>query len=172
MQSSEAGIGTQTIPHSMAETDDPANQGILAMLSTYSAGCVCLLSSLVTLITETWLDPTLSLGIEMVASSFALYFSQWGVALVILSAFLFAFGTILGNSFNGSVCYTYVMNHRFSLFYYVGTVLLVFFGCLADVRVIWALVDYLLIPVAIPHILSIAYLNYRQKHLLSLPATD
>ena len=38
VQTSEAGVGTQTIPHSMAETQDPVHQGILAMVSTYSAG--------------------------------------------------------------------------------------------------------------------------------------
>ena len=92
LQSNEAGVGTQTIPHSMAETDDPVEQGILSMVATYSAGFVCILSSLVTLITQSWLDPTLSLGINMVAASFQSYFSTAGLLIVAVSSFLFAFG--------------------------------------------------------------------------------
>ena len=65
-QTCEAGVGTQTIPHSMAETNDPVAQGTLAMLSTYTAGIIAFLSGIVALITETWLDPQYPLGISMV----------------------------------------------------------------------------------------------------------
>ena len=58
LQTSEAGIGTQTIPHSMAQTQDPVAQGALAMLSTYTAGFVAFLSGSVTLITATGSIPS------------------------------------------------------------------------------------------------------------------
>ena len=38
IQANEAGIGTQAIPHSMAETNNAESQGAFAMLSTYTAG--------------------------------------------------------------------------------------------------------------------------------------
>lgn len=170
LQSNEAGVGTQTIPHSMAHTDEAIDQGILAMVSTYSAGFICILSGFVALITETWLDPNLSLGINMVAASFQSYFSSAGILIVILSAFLFAFGTILGNSFNGSQCFIYLTKNRYLLFYYLGTAALIFVGSISDVAAIWAIVDYLLIPVLIPHILCIVYLSYKQGALLKQEA--
>ncbi len=171
-QSNEAGVGTQTIPHSMAGTDDPYKQGILAMVATYSAGFICILSSLVALLTETWLDPTLSLGINMVAASFHSYFSSLGVVLVLISSFLFAFGTILGNGFNGSQCYGYLTQNRYLSLYYLPTAFMVFWGCISDAAAIWTLVDYLVIPVMIPHILSLVYLSYKQENLLKeLPAS-
>ncbi len=168
-QSNEAGVGTQTIPHSMAGTGDPLDQGILAMVAIYSAGFVCLLSSLVVLVTETWLDPTLSLGINMVAASFYTYFSSVGVVLVLISSFLFAFGTILGNGFNGSQCYSFLTQNRYLSLYYLPTAFLIFWGCISDTATIWTLVDYLVIPVFIPHILSLVYLSYKQESLLKEP---
>jgi alanine or glycine:cation symporter, AGCS family len=166
LHSNEAGVGTQTIPHSMAETKGAIDQGILAMISTYSAGFICILSSLVALITESWLNPELPLGISMVAASFRDYFSTFGLFIVASSAFLFAFGTILGNSYNGSQCYAFLSNKRFFALYYMATALLIFLGAISDVTAVWALVDYLLLPVLLPHILSIVYLSYKQGHLL------
>jgi alanine or glycine:cation symporter, AGCS family len=166
LHSNEAGVGTQTIPHSMAETEDAVEQGILSMIATYSAGCICILSSLVALVTETWLDPHLGLGIDMVAYSFQSYFSTIGLIIVAASAFLFAFGTILGNSFNGSQCYIYLTKSRYLLLYYLATGALVFVGCIIDVEAVWSLVDFMLVPVLVPHILSIVYLSYKQGSLL------
>jgi alanine or glycine:cation symporter, AGCS family len=175
LQSNEAGVGTQTIPHSMAETKGAVDQGILSMLATYSAGFICILSSLVALVTESWLHPNLGLGIDMVAHSFHTYFSTIGLIIVAVSAFLFAFGTILGNGFNGSQCYIYLTKSRYLLAYYLATGVLIFVGCIADVAAIWSLVDYLLVPVLVPHILSIVYLSYKQGALLKkeeAPAVD
>jgi len=166
LHSNEAGVGTQTIPHSMAETDGAIEQGILSMIATYSAGCICILSSLVALVTETWLNPDLGLGIDMVAYSFQSYFSTIGLVIVAVSAFLFAFGTILGNSFNGSQCYIYLTKNRYLTLYYLATGVLVFIGCMIDVAAIWSLVDFMLVPVLVPHILSIVYLSHKQGALL------
>lgn len=166
LQSNEAGVGTQTIPHSMAETKEPIDQGVLSMVATYSAGFICILSSLVALVTQTWLDPTLSLGINMVAASFQSYFSTIGLIIVIISALLFAFGTILGNSYNGSQCFVYLTRHRFLFSYYILTAALIFAGTILDVALVWSIIDYLLVPVVIPNILSIVYLSYKQGNLL------
>ncbi len=91
VQATEAGLGTQTIPHSMAETADPKAQGALAMLSTFSAGALTFLSGCVALITQTWQDPSLSLGIGMVTASYEQYFSVAGVVIVAIMAILFGF---------------------------------------------------------------------------------
>lgn len=167
LQSCEAGVGTQTIPHSMAETNDPSEQGILSMIATYSAGFICVLSSFVALVTETWLDPNLSLGIHMVAASFQNYFSTFGIVLVTVSAVLFAVGTILGNSYNGCQCFIFLTKNRFLFGFYLATAVLIFVGCLCDVKLIWSCVDYFLVLILVPHILSIVFLSYKQKSLLS-----
>lgn len=166
LQSNEAGVGTQTIPHSMAETNGAVDQGVLAMIATYSAGLICILSSLVALMTESWLNPELPLGINMVAYSFQSYFSTIGLVVVTLSALLFAFGTILGNSFNGSQCYIYLTKSRARSVYFAATGVLVFLGSIADVKMIWSVIDYLLVPVVLPHILSVVYLSYKQGDVL------
>lgn len=168
VQSNEAGIGTPTIPHSMAETQTPINQGILSMTSTYSSGFICLLSGIVTLMTDTWQNDSIKLGINMVAESFAMYFSYIGIIIVIISAFLFAFGTIIGNSYNGSQCFGFLTDNRFINGYYLATAGLIFLGSISDVKIVWTIIDFCLIPVAVPHILGIVYLAFKRSDLLKV----
>lgn len=150
-QATEAGVGTQTIPHSMAETSDPVAQGMLAMFSTFAAGFIAFLSGCVTLVTRTWQDPDLPLGITMVAASFEQYFSFVGVTIVAISGLLFGFGTILGNCYNGSQCYSFLTDNKKSRYYLMATALMIFTGAIADVKMIWSLVDLILIFMAVPH---------------------
>lgn len=161
MQATEAGVGTQTIPHSMAETQDPVAQGTLAMLSTFTAGFVAFLSGTVALITNTWQDPSLPLGISMVAASFQQYFAALGVVVVALSTLLFAFGTILGNAFNGSHCFGYLTKNKWKNYYFVGSAIMVFFGAIAEVKLIWSVIDIFLAGIALPHMIALMIHAYR-----------
>lgn len=166
LQVSEAGIGTQTIPHSMAETEDPIAQGAVAMLSTYTAGIVAFLSGCVALITKTWENPDLPLGINMVAASFQIYFGSFGIAVVGVSAILFAFGTILGNGFNGSQCFNYLTNNKMTGCYFALMAFMVFIGTIAEVKTFWAFTDLILAFMALLHITTLVrhiYLERREK---------
>jgi AGCS family alanine or glycine:cation symporter len=155
VQATEAGLGTQTIPHSMAATSDPMAQGALAMLSTFSAGGLTFLSGCVALITNTWQDPSLPLGISMVTASYEQYFSVGGVVIVAIMALLFGFGTILGNSFNGSQCFGYLSQNKNRIYYLVATLIMVFLGALGEVRTVWSLVDIVLCFMAVPHMICL-----------------
>lgn len=161
MQTCEAGIGTQAIPHAMAETKDPTAQGTLAMLSTLTAGFIAFLSGCVALITQTWLDPTLPIGITMVAASFELYFSSFGIIIVVIATILFAFGTILGNSYNGSQCFESLLGSHRKGYYIAGSAILIFLGAISDVTTVWALVDIIMAAVALPHMIGLILFAYK-----------
>lgn len=161
-QASEAGIGTQAIPHSMAETNDPVSQGMLAMISTYMSGFVAFLSGYVALITNTWQDPHLPLGMSMVAASFEQYFSSVGIAIVAISALLFGFGTILGNSYNGSQCLAYLTNNKGIRYYFFAIACLVFIGSISEVKVLWSKIDLVLAFMVIPHMSALLIYVYKQ----------
>ncbi|MBM3887371.1 sodium:alanine symporter family protein, partial [Candidatus Dependentiae bacterium] len=71
IQASEAGVGTATLPHAQSDHQNSFEQGVLAMASVYSVAFVCTLSGLVTLLTESWLDQTIPLGMSLIAVPFA-----------------------------------------------------------------------------------------------------
>lgn len=155
IQVCEAGVGTQTIPHSMAETNDPVAQGTLAMLSTYAAGFIAFLSGCVSLMTDTWQDPTLPLGMSMVAASFKMYFASFGVIAIASCAIVFAFGTILGNGYNGSQAFGYLTQNKRLPLYYAATAIVIFLGSVSDAKTVWALTDVILACMALPHMAAL-----------------
>jgi alanine or glycine:cation symporter, AGCS family len=171
-QANEAGIGTQTIPHSMAETKDPFAQGTVAMLSTYTAGVVAFLSGCVALITHTWEDPALPLGMSMVAASFQMYFSSFGVLIVGIVTLLFGFGTILGNSYNGSQCFGYLTQNKGIRYYFLGTALIVFLGAIAETKTFWAFTDIILAAMALPHMLGLILHAFKKTEVFPLKSSN
>lgn len=165
IQCCETGIGTQTMPHSMAETQNPVAQGLLAMLSTYTAGVVAFLSGCVALLTKTWQDPNLPLGMSMVAASFEMYFSSWGIVIITVASLLFASGPILGNCYNGSQCFSFLTNNRRIKAYYVASALMVFMGAIADVKTLWSAMDIVLACTALPHIAALVVYARKEARL-------
>lgn len=170
LQGNEAGVGTQTIPHSAAEVTSASEQGILAMASTYCAGIVMIISSLTALISMTWLDPQYNLGIDMVVGTYQQTFSFYGAILVAISALLFAFGTVLGNSYNGSQCFLFLTKGKGLLLYYGITAVMILLGAVGSVQMVWSYIDIVLVCVTIPHILAIFWLSWQQRKLLAIAA--
>jgi AGCS family alanine or glycine:cation symporter len=171
VQCCEAGIGTQTIPHSMAETTDPQGQAALAILGTYSAGLVAFLSGLVVLVTGHWQDPTLSLGVNIMIASFEHYFSTIGVAIIVTSTFLFGIGTILGNAYNGSECYNYLLDNKGQRYYLIAVAFVLFVSAIAEAKLVWSLIDIVLAAMALPHIATLIY-AVRKNRILKEVYTD
>ncbi len=101
--------------------------------------------------TQTWQDTSLPLGISMVVASYERYFSVVGVVIVAISATLFGFGTILGNSFNGSQCYGYLTQNKKQRYYIVATLCMIFLGSLGEVKTVWSMIDIVLAFMAVPH---------------------
>ncbi len=161
-QCCEAGLGTQTIPHSMAETKDPVTQGALAMCSTYASGFISFLSGCVSIVTNTWQDPSLPLGMSMVAASFNMYFASFGIIGIAVCAVIFAFGTILGNGYNGSQAFGYLTQNKRLKYFYLFTALMILFGSILDVKLVWAFTDIILAFMALPHIFALVV--YALKH--------
>jgi alanine or glycine:cation symporter, AGCS family len=164
-QNNEAGMGTAAIPHSMADTKDPEQQGILSMVSIFSHGIICFLSGLVILLSGTWENLSIGLGINVISTSFGMYFSTIGPIILAISAMLFAYSTILGNSYNGSQCFSFLTTNRKLNIYYAITAILIFIGAISDVKFIWVITDFFIIPVALPNIIGILILSFKRKKL-------
>lgn len=168
IQSTEAGVGTQTIPHSMTGSEDAVSQGTLAMISTYTSGFIAFLAGCVVLVTGTWQDPDLPLGISMVAASFYMYFSDFGVVIITFCTFLFAFGTILGNSYNGSQSFVYLADPRRIRYYFGLSAIAIVVGAVSEVKTVWSVVDIFLVGMAIPHMFALMKYVFNGERVTAL----
>jgi AGCS family alanine or glycine:cation symporter len=165
--SNESGVGTATIPHSMADTQNAVDQGILSIASVYSNGLLCLLSGLVVLVTETHKTfEADSLG--AITKIFAQYFPFVGPFILLFSATLFVITTVIGNSYNGSQFYSYIFGrHGLVAYFAINALSILAFACIS-VDFTTQIEDLLMIPVIIPHIIGIVILTFRYHSIITL----
>jgi alanine or glycine:cation symporter, AGCS family len=163
-----SGLGMSTIPHSMSATNNPINQGIISMAAVYMNGIICFLTGLAVLLTQGWLDASSGIGINVIAKIFTNYFSSIGMIAIAFSAFLFSFGTIVGEGFMGSHCFTYNFKQKYLKYYNLVMALLIFLGSISDVKFLAQITDIFLLPLALPNIISIILLAFRNEKEINI----
>lgn len=164
MYITESGLGTSSIAHAMADTDSARDQSILAMFSVVADMILSVLSGLLVIVTGIWMRGDFSN--TLVYEVFKSYSPGFGKIVLLISITLFVLTTVIGNSFNASQSFASFTKHKGLIWYYIFLCLVIFGGALVEVPVAWAVMDILLIVVAIPHLLGVLYLSFKHKNLL------
>jgi len=162
--SNEAGLGSAPIAHAAARTDDPVRQGTVAMLGTFiDTLVICTMTALVIITTNahqltTTAGERLS-GADLSITAFNAGLSGSGV-VVTVGLVIFAFTTILGWSFYGERCTTYLFGESAVLPFRLIWVAVVVIGAVAGDRgVIWAVADTLNGLMALPNLVALLLLS-------------
>lgn len=164
----ESGMGTSSIPHALADTKNPTDQGILAMGSVLADTFLVLLSGFLVLITDIW-----TVGIfrsTLTYEVFKLNAPGIGQYVLLFSIILFVLTTVMGNSFNGMRCFGILTNDNKKLmqFYMAGTALLIFMGSLSPMRLLWSIIDTLIILAALPNLIGVLILSFKKADVLRI----
>ncbi len=164
----EAGIGTSAIPHALADTKIPSDQGVLAMGSVLADAFLASLSGLLVLTTGIW-----SIGAfrsTLIYEVFKLNAPGIGQYVLIISVMLFVLTTVMGNSFNGLRNFGILVKDRTILMRcYMGlTAIAIFLGSMMPMRLMWVMMDTLVMLVAIPNLIGLLILVFRRGDLLKL----
>ncbi len=162
---SEAGVGSSAIPHAIADTEHPIDQGILAMFSMAADAMLSLISGLLVLVTGVWAQAG-AFRSTLVYEVFKYHSSTFGQLVLLISLSLFILTTVVGNSFNGTRCFAWLTNDRWTNLYILGTVTAIFFGALLPMPLVWEIMDTLLTLVAIPNLIGILILQYKYPQVL------
>ena len=88
-------------------------------------------------------------GIALAQASLASVFGQLAPAAISLTILLFAFSSIVGNYYYGEINIAFfehapAMNRKVLNIFRAGVVLMVFFGCIAELALVWNLADLFL----------------------------
>ena len=162
--SNEAGLGSAPIAHAAARTDNPVRQGTVAMLGTFiDTLVICTMTALVIITTQAHLltnaaGDRLS-GADLSIAAFNAGLSGSGV-VVTVGLVIFAFTTILGWSFYGERCTTYLFGEAAVLPFRLAWVAVVVIGAVAGDRgVIWSVADTLNGLMALPNLVALLLLS-------------
>ena len=184
--SNEAGQGSTPIAHAVAQTDDPEQQGRMAMLGTFiDTIVICTMTALVILtvrgefsnageiVPHVWQSDRV--GFEMTSGAFAAAFPAEIAAIPIgtlvasIALLLFVFTTLLTWSYYGERAITFIYDRvkgstrsgerKLHMAWRVLWCVVIFIGAAQPSELVWRLGDISKATMLLPNILAIALLS-------------
>ncbi|MFN2289062.1 MAG: alanine/glycine:cation symporter family protein [Chromatocurvus sp.] len=155
--SNEAGLGSAPIAHAAARTNQPVQQGMIAMLGTFlDTLVVCTMTGLVIVIMDVL--PSGVSGASLTSMAFGGAFPG-GEIIVTLGLCLFGFTTIIGWSFYGERCVVFLFGIRAIVPFRVLWVLAIPLGTVIQLDMVWLVADTLNAFMAIPNLIALLLLG-------------
>ena len=155
--SNEAGLGSAPIAHAAAKTNEPVEQGMIAMLGTFiDTLIVCTMTGLVIVIMDVL--PSGVSGASLTTMAFAKAFPG-GDVLVTIGLCLFAFTTMIGWSFYGERCVVFLFGTRAIVPFRVAWVIAIPIGTMVELDMVWLIADTLNAFMAIPNLIALLLLG-------------
>ena len=152
--SNEAGIGTASMMHGATKTEEPIREGLVAMFGpAIDTILVCTLTALCILVTGVW-ESSESSGIALTVEAFAISLPLLGSYILALCVLVFGFTTIIGLSYYGRKCLSFIMGARYGWYFnywYVGIIII---GSVATMGAVVSLIDMAYGLMAFPTMLS------------------
>lgn len=166
--SNESGLGTAPIVAAAARTRNPSEQALIAMTGTFwSTVVICLITGIVLVSTmiqypdiqaDIMANPTLYTGAELASAAFA-KIPYLGPAVLVLGMVSFSYSTILGWSYYGNRCVTYLFGSKANIPYQIIYVIVAFLGAIGVGDVVWTISDIGNALMAIPNIIAILLIS-------------
>lgn len=154
--SNEAGLGSAAIAHSAVRTEQPATQGLVAMLGPLlDTVIVCTTTALVILTTRTEISEGIA-GVELTSRAFGSVISWFPYVLSVVVV-LFAFSTLISWSYYGLVAWHRLVgrSRRSTLIFNAAYLSSVVVGCSAQLEAIVNFTDALIFAVALANIIGL-----------------
>ncbi|MCT4581851.1 MAG: amino acid carrier protein [Flavobacteriales bacterium] len=164
--SNEAGVGSASIAHSAAKTDEPISEGIVALLEPFiDTVVVCTMTALVLIFTG-YADDTQGFeGAELTSEAFKSVLGDWSAYVLAFAAILFAFSTMISWSYYGLKAWTYMLGESKASEYAYKFVFLVFvvIGSSAGLGAVIDFSDFMILGMAFPNILGLVIMSSEVK---------
>lgn len=163
--SNEAGVGSASIAHSAAATDEPVREGIVALLEPFiDTIIVCTMTGLVVVITGAYQQEGLE-GVAMTSQAFGSAIS-WFPSVLSLAVFFFAFSTMISWSYYGERCATFLFGEKASLPYKMIFLVFVVLGSVIKLGNVIDFSDLMILGMAFPNILGLFLLSGKVREQL------
>jgi AGCS family alanine or glycine:cation symporter len=155
--SNEAGLGSAPIAHAAAKTNEPVQQGMIAMLGTFiDTLLVCTMTGLVIVIMD--VIPTGVNGASLTSMAFANAFPG-GDIIVAIGLCVFAFTTMIGWSFYGERCVVFLFGTAAILPFRLAWVIAIPVGTVIELDMVWLIADTLNAFMALPNLIALLLLS-------------
>ena len=159
--SNESGMGSAAIAAAAARTREPVRQGLVSMTQTFIDTIIVVsMTALVIVVTGAWQETDANGqaldGSPLTAQAFNIGFpGGQGHFVVAVSLVFFAFSTVLGWAYYGERCVQRLFGLRAVVVYRLLFAIVVFVGCITELKVAWTLADVTNGLMALPNLIGL-----------------
>ncbi len=151
--SNEAGIGTESLAHGAAKTNEPTREGLVAMVGpVVDTLIVCTCTALALLVTGVWQGD--AVGVSMTSQAYEQTFPGLGSYFILIMVFAMSITTVLTYWYYGSKCMGFLFGTGKQKYYTLAYMLLIVIGAVASMDAVINLFDGVYATMAIPTMLS------------------
>jgi alanine or glycine:cation symporter, AGCS family len=158
--SNEAGMGSAPNAAATATVSHPVKQGFIQTLGVFTDTLIiCSCTAFIILLSDVPLDGSIK-GIELTQLAINSQVGSWGGIFISICILLFAFSSIIGNYYYGETNIQFITNKKIYLgIYRVFVGLMIFFGSLVSMDIVWNLADVFMGLMAIINLIAIVLLS-------------
>ena len=164
--SNEAGLGTGSIAHACADTDNAVHQGMFGIFEVFMDTIViCTMTGLVVLLAAPTISYGQAAGAELTISGFTATYGDWVSILTAVAMCCFAFSTIIGWGLYGSRCVEFLGGEKFVRPFLVVYSFMSIVGATMNLGLLWDISDTFNGLMAIPNLIALLMLSGQVKKL-------
>ena len=154
--SNEAGLGTGSIAHACADTDDPVQQGMFGIFEVFmDTILICTMTALVILLSGVDITFGKAAGAELTIAGFTSTYGNWVSIFTAVAMFCFAFSTILGWGLYGERCAEFLFGPKIRMPFRFAYSMVAILGATVDLGLIWGISDTFNGFMAVPNLIGV-----------------
>ena len=158
--SNEAGLGTASIAHAAADTDNAVEQGYFGIFEVFvDTILICTMTALVILCSGVSVPYGMDAGAELTISGFTATYGNWVSILTAVALCSFAFSTTLSWGLYGTRCLEFLFGTKVNKPFMVVYSLVAILGATADLGMLWSVAETFNGLMAIPNLIAILLLS-------------
>lgn len=158
--SNEAGLGTGSIAHACADTDQPVRQGFFGIFEVFvDTIIVCTMTALVILCSGVPVNYGEAAGAELTISGFVSVYGGWVTVFTAIAMCCFAFSTVIGWGLYGTRCIEFLLGARANKPFMFVYALVSIVGATLDLGLMWDIAETFNGLMMIPNLIAVFLLS-------------
>ena len=158
--SNEAGLGTGSIAHACADTDEPVKQGLFGIFEVFTDTIViCTMTALVILCSGVPADYGNAAGAELTILGLTSTYGSWISIFTAVALCCFAFSTIIGWGLYGARCIEFLFSSKVIKPFMVVYSLVSILGATVNLGLLWSIAETFNGLMSIPNLIALFLLS-------------
>ena len=158
--SNEAGLGTASIAHAAADTENPVKQGFFGIFEVFATSMIiCTMTALVILCSGIVVPYGTEAGAELTIQGFTSTYGNWVSVFTAVALCCFAFSTILGWGLYGTRCLEFLVGTKINKPFMIIYSLVAVVGATMDLGFLWSFAETFNGLMAIPNLIALFLLS-------------